>query len=98
MLIHTVVQKEAERNAQMISEYETLLKELPKGSLICRKNGYYYLKYREDGKIHDKYIGKNEETVSVIRDKLELRKHYSEMISALKQEQKTIHKMLEGYI
>lgn len=98
MLIYTVVQKEAERNAQMLSEYKALLEELPKGSLICRKNGYYYLKYREKGKIHDKYIGKDKKTVSAIRDKLALRKHYTEMISALKQEQKIIHKILEGHI
>ena len=54
------------------------------------------MKYRENGKLHDKYIGKDAGTVAAVRDKLALRKHYAEMLSALKQEQKTIHKMLEG--
>ena len=96
MLINTVIQNEADRNEQMIRDYETLLAELPKGSLICRKNEYYYLKYREGGKICDKYIGKNEATVADLRHKLDLRRHYTDMLSILKQEQKTIHKILEG--
>lgn len=58
MLIKSVIQNEAIRNEQMILEYEVLLSELPKSSLICRKNEYYYLKYREKGKVCEKYIGK----------------------------------------
>ena len=95
MLIGSVVQKEAVRNEQMILQYESLIEALPKGSIACRKNGYYYLRYRENGKLHDKYIGKDTEIVDTIREKLALRKHYTEMLSALKQEQKTIHKLLE---
>jgi len=37
MLINTVVQNEAERNEKMIRDYERLIAELPKGSLICRR-------------------------------------------------------------
>ena len=96
MLIQSVVQNEADRNAQMINEYESLIAALPKGTLICRKNEYYYLKYRENGKVCDKYIGKDESVVAEVRHKLELRRHYMEMLSALKQEQKAIHKILEG--
>lgn len=95
MLIDSVVQKEAVRNEQMILQYESLIETLPKGSIACRKNGYYYLRYRENGKLYDKYIGKDTETVDTIREKLALRKHYTEMLSVLKQEQKTIHKLLE---
>lgn len=96
MLIQSVVQKEAERNQNMIRQYETLIEELPRGSLICRKKEYYYLKYREGDKIQDVYIGKDPEVVADIRSKLEQRKHYTEMLSALKQEQKAIQKILEG--
>jgi len=95
MLIQSVVENEAERNQNMISQYEELLDELPRGSLICRKKEYYYLKYRKDGKIYDEYIGKDSETVEMIRRKLEQRKHYTEMLSELKKEQKAIQKMLE---
>ena len=96
MLINIAVKNEAVRNEQMISEYEKLISALPKGSLICRKNEYYYLKYRENGKVYDKYIGKNIKLVEDIKEKLKLRKHYTEMLELLKEEKKTIHKVLEG--
>lgn len=97
MLIETVVHREADRNEQMISQYEALLSDLPKGSIVCRKKEYYYLKYRENGKLHDKYIGKDSEKVDAIREQLALRKHYEEMLSALHQEKKAIQKILEGF-
>ena len=97
MLIQTVVRNEAERNEKMIRQYEDLLCTLPRGSLICRRRGYYYLKYRDGGKICDEYIGKNSETVSAIKLKLEQRKHYEQMLSALKQERKEIRRILEGF-
>lgn len=94
MLIGSVIKNEAIRNEQMIAEYEKLLSDLPRGSIICRKNEYYYLKYRENGKVCDKYIGKDPATVSDVREKLEQRKHYEKMLSALKTEQKTISKIM----
>ena len=48
MLIQSVVQTEAARNEKMIQQYENLLSNLPRGSLICRKKEYYYLKYLEN--------------------------------------------------
>lgn len=96
MLINSVVKNEAIRNKQMIAEYEMRIAELPRGSLICRKNEYYYLKFRKQGKICDEYIGKDPEVVSQIREQLELRKHYEKMLLALRQEQKAIAKIMEG--
>ena len=96
MIINSVLKNEAIRNEQMICEYEKLVSELPKGSLICRKKEYYYLKYRKDGKVCDKYIGKDPEIVETIKEQIERRKHYEKMLSALKREQKTITKMMEG--
>ena len=96
VLIGQVIKKESERNEKMIREYESLISELPKGSLICRKNEYYYLKYRENGKLYDRYVGKDAAVIEEIKRKLALRHHYSEMLSALKREQKTICRLLEG--
>ncbi len=78
----------------MIDQYHALLAELPKGSLICRKN-YWYLKYREGGKVCDKYIGKDPSVVENIREQLEQRRHYTEMLAHLEKEQKAIQKVLE---
>jgi len=97
MIIDSVIRNEALRNNQMIEQYEKRIDGLPKGTLILRKNEYYYLKYRnQDGKVCDDYIGKESEKVADIREKLEQRKHYEKMLAALRQEQKTIQKILEG--
>lgn len=95
MIINSVIKNEALRNDQMIEQYEKLIAELPKGTLILRKNEYYYLKYRKDGKICDDYIGKDPAKVASIREKIEQRKHYEQMLASLKRERKTIHKLLE---
>ena len=71
-----------------------MISELPKGSLICRKNEYFYLKYRKNGKVCDDYIGKDKEKISQIKEQLEQRKHYEKMLTVLKQEQKVINKIL----
>lgn len=97
MIIDAVIKNEALRNNQMIEQYEKRIADLPKGTLILRKNEYYYLKYRnQEGKVCDDYIGKDSEKVADIREKLERRKHYEKMLATLKQEQKTIQKILEG--
>lgn len=96
MIINNVIEKESLRNEEIIRQYEDLIASLPKGSLICRKKEYYYLKFREDGKLRDQYIGKDPEVISSVREQLEQRKHYVKMLSALKKEQKAIHKILEG--
>ncbi len=64
--------------------------------LFVEKNEYYYLKYRKNGKVCDDYIGKDLVVISKVKEQLEQRKHYEKMLSKLKQEQKVIHKMLEG--
>lgn len=96
MIIESVIKKEAIRNNEMITQYEKLLDELPKGSLILRKNEYYYLKYRKDGKVCDDYLGKDSDKIKDIREKLEQRKHCEKMLVSLRKEKKTIEKILEG--
>lgn len=97
MLIGSVVKNEALRNAQMIKQYEAQLAILPKGSLISRK-GYFYLKFRKDGKVRDEYVGKDPVKISELQEQLALRRHCKMMLSTLKQEQKKIHKILEALI
>lgn len=95
MLIRSIIQNEYERNAQMISEYDALIDALPKGTLVCKKNGYYYLKYRDGDKVRDKYIGKDSTIVEQVRTQIALRKHYSDMMTALLREQKAIQNIME---
>ena len=44
----------------------------------------------------DEYIGKDPEVISRIKEQLEQRKHCEKMLSVLKQERKTITKIMEG--
>lgn len=94
MIIDIVLNNEKKRNLQMIEQYESLLLTLPKGSLICKKNGYYYLKYRDGNMVCDKYIGKDGEAVKELQEKLAYRKHCEKMLSELKTERKKILKMV----
>ena len=61
----------------MIRQYKHLIASLPKGSLICRRKEYYYLKYREGGKMHDEYIGRNPAVVSSVCEQLDQHRHYA---------------------
>ena len=63
MIINSVIKQEAIRNENMVIQYEKLISELPKGSLICRRNEYYYLKYRKNRKVCEDYIGKDKEKI-----------------------------------
>lgn len=97
MLIEHTIKKEARRNEEMIHQYEALISELPKGTLVCKKTGYYYLKYRKGNKVCDEYVGKDPKNVSTVQERLEERRHYEDMLKVLRSEQKAISKILEGF-
>lgn len=98
MIINTIMQ-EKQRITFMIEKYEEALLGLPKGSLSERRVGdktYYYLKYRENGKVISKYIpfDKTEE----IRFGIEKRKHTETMLTSLKKEKDLADKILGGAV
>lgn len=59
-LTEQIVTREKTRIEYMIEQYENRLALLPKGTLLKQVNKtekeYYYLKYRESGKVVSKYI------------------------------------------
>ena len=55
MIINSVVKNEALRNGEMIQQYEKLISELPKGSLICRKNSQNIYIFSVKSFIHTSY-------------------------------------------
>lgn len=95
-VILTMLLKEETRNANMISTYYEELAKLPKGT-ICQKKiknkCYYYLTFRENGKVVTKYIGKNAEILNSIRERLMRRKQIEEIIKKLKDEKVQIKRM-----
>ena len=80
----------------MIVEYEKELKNLPKGSIKSKtigKNVYFYLYYRDGKKIISKYLGKDEESITKIKELLIKRNHIESMLKRLKQEQQEIKRL-----
>lgn len=99
-MINVVISREKIRNNNMINEYLKELETLPKGKIIPKTiNGkvYYYLYYREGKKIKSKYIGKNENSLTEIREKLSRRNQIETILKKLKVEKEKIEK-LEGLL
>lgn len=95
-IVAQIIEKELERNARMINEYENELLKLPKGKLAVKKinsHSYIYLKYRNGEKIITEYVGKDNCDVSELNIKLEKRKHIEEMLKQLKSERKQLEKL-----
>ena len=54
---------------------------------------YYYLLFRKGDKVITKYLGKNEESLSLIKEQLERRKQLERMLQKLKEEKIQIKKL-----
>ena len=92
----TVISREEARNENMITEYIKELEALPRGKITPKTvNGrtYYYLYYRDGKKVVSKYIGKNEESLTTVREALARRSQIEEMLKKLKEEKAQIKKL-----
>lgn len=95
-IISTLLNKEKNRNESMIIEYTRELNILPKGTIKEKKvkdKIYYYLLFREGDKVITKYLGKNEESLSLIKEQLARRKQLEHMLQKLKEEKTQIKKL-----
>lgn len=95
-VLSVLITREEMRNRNMIAEYTRELDTLPKGS-IKRKNVngniYYYLVFRNGNKIVSKYIGKDEESVTVIKEQILRRKQIEGILKKLMDERNQIEKL-----
>lgn len=94
--ISTIIEKEEKRNKIMIDRYSEELDSLPRGTLKQKNiNGkiYYYLVFRDGNKIISKYIGKDEEKITLIKEQLSRRKQIQEILKKLSKEKNQIQKM-----
>lgn len=92
----TVISREEARNEKMIIEYTNELETLPRGKITPKTvNGktYYYLYYRDGKKVVSKYIGKNEDSLTSIREGLTRRSQIEEIMKKLKEEKAKIKKL-----
>lgn len=97
-LILETIAKEKNRIEYQLEKYRKMMAELPKGTLSGSKRRgqtYYYLKYREGGKVVSKYVGTN---AAELKNQIERRQHAKAMIKSLEAELKIANKALEGNV
>jgi len=98
--IKSVLREELENSLRMQERYEEELARLPRGSLVKRVikgNEYYYLVYREDGKVHSDYKGKpSPEEIAEYAAAKEKRAQYRRQLSKLKKQIRFLRGALRG--
>jgi len=100
MSIKGVLREELENSLRMQQRYEEELAKLPKGSLVKRVikgNEYYYLVFREDGKVRSVYKGKSSpEEIAQYQDAKKKRADYRKLLSKVKKQVRFIRSALRG--
>ncbi len=100
MSIKGVLREELENSERMKVRYEEELAALPRGSLVKRVikgNEYYYLVYREDGKVHSEYRGKPDpEEIAEYAAVKQKRAQYRQQLSKVKKQIKFLKGALRG--
>ena len=101
MVIKSVLKEELQNSIRMKINYEKSLAKLPKGSLVKKEikgNKYYYIIFREKGKV--KFIYKGKRVSQKLIDKYmrikKLRAKYRNSLSKLKKQIKFIKGTLRG--
>ncbi len=99
-VIKGVLKEELENSLRMKVSYERELAKLPKGSLIKKNikgHEYYYLLFREKGKVRFIYKGKvPEEEIRKYKEIKEYRAKYRKLLSQVKKQIKFLRSTLRG--
>ena len=95
-MLENLVLKEARTFEILKKQYEAMLAELPKGSLTLKRGAYYYLNYKEHGKMISKYVGKKSPEIDSLREKIEKRRHIEKMLRNINAELKIAQKVRDS--
>lgn len=97
-MVQSVLQEQLEYALESERRYKEAIEELPRGSLSKKKindHYYYYLVYRDGGKVKSEYLGKLfDEEIEEYRKKIEKRRLYQEILKNLSDEIKYLKKVL----
>ena len=98
MFIKDVLREELDNSLQMKQNYEQALAGIPKGSLVRRilkGHPYYYLVFRENGKVRSVYKGKLSKHESREFDKAkQQRAQYRQQLSEVNKQIRFLHRVL----
>jgi len=99
-VIKGVLKEELRNSLKVKKAYEKELSKLPKGSLVRAKrkgHKYYYLVFREKGKVRLVYKGKlSDSKVKKYHEAKKLRVKYRNLLSQVKKEIKFLEKSLKS--
>ena len=88
--IKSVLAEELKNSSRMLKKYQQALAAIPKGSLVPKKikgGTFYYLAYRDGGKVRFDYKGKlSEKQVAEFKSVAEQKAKYRDLISKLKEQ------------
>ena len=97
-IIKNVLFEELERNQEMQKSYKEQIDTLPKGKIILKRiknREYYYLLYRDNGKVKTDYLGpEGKFNPDEIQKNIDKRRYFQETLSKLQQEEKEIRKAI----
>ena len=101
MVIKSILREELENSLRMQKRYEQELAKLPQGSLVKRVikgHEYYYLVYRENGKVKSVYRGKSpsKKELQEYQEAKELRSKYRKALSQVKKQIRYLRGALRG--
>ena len=99
-IIQSVLKEELENSLAMQRSYQRELDNLPKGSLI-KKNikgrSYYYLVYRDKGKVCFDYKGRpSDQEIQKYQQAKEYRAKYRKLLSEVNRQIKYLRSLLRG--
>ena len=100
MSIKAVLREELDNSMRMQERYEQELSKLPKGSLVKRLikgRDYYYLVYREDGKVRSVYRGRPKPAeIAKYREARDQRAKFRKLLSQAKRQVRFLRGVLRG--
>ena len=101
MVIKSVLREELRNSLRMKARYERELAKLPRGSLVKRNikgHEYYYLVFREGGKVRSVYKGKAvpEREQQKYEEAKKLRAKYRQAVSQLRKQIRFLERALRG--
>lgn len=100
MFIKDMLSEELQNSIQIQKDYERALKDLPRGALVRKKIGahdYFYLAFRNAGKVQFDYIGKlDKDEIAKYEVAKLFRARYRKKLSEINEQIRFIRKVLRG--
>jgi hypothetical protein len=99
-IIKGVLKEELANSLKMQKDYQRQLAKLPKGALVkktIKGRAYYYLAFRQDGKVKSVYQGRiSDKDIEHYRQAGEYRAKYRKLLSEVKQQIRFLQGTLRG--